>query len=246
MVILLSGFAGSGKDTLAAPMIKELGYTRIALADALKDEVAEQYGISRQSLDDRILKESPILHLPVLSKDGFSRMIHEKMFREFRTMDGERPTAFVYGENNEMLMAVSTSEGDVIITGRQLYQTPRSLAILTGSVKRSVNPNYWVEKALAPVLQNPTGRFVVTDFRYQSEYEGITKVLGADAVKTIRISRFETTQSTDPSERDLDSFKFDHILENKTDQETYIKIGLALIESLSATKEGEINPSLWV
>jgi hypothetical protein len=44
-VVLLSGWAGSGKDAAAAIMVEEMGFTRFAFADALKEDVATFSGI---------------------------------------------------------------------------------------------------------------------------------------------------------------------------------------------------------
>jgi hypothetical protein len=44
-VVLLSGWAGSGKDAAAAIMVEEMGFRRFAFADALKQDVAEKTGI---------------------------------------------------------------------------------------------------------------------------------------------------------------------------------------------------------
>lgn len=44
-VVLLSGWAGSGKDAAAAIMVEEMGFRRFAFADALKEDVATFSGI---------------------------------------------------------------------------------------------------------------------------------------------------------------------------------------------------------
>ena len=49
-VIMLSGRFGVGKDFIAEQLVNTLGYTRISFADALKEEVAEQHGISVEEL----------------------------------------------------------------------------------------------------------------------------------------------------------------------------------------------------
>jgi hypothetical protein len=46
-IIWLSGWAGAGKDTIAAFLGKKHDYTRVAFADSLKDIVAETYGFER-------------------------------------------------------------------------------------------------------------------------------------------------------------------------------------------------------
>jgi len=51
-LIGLSGFKRSGKDTAAYALSARLGYTRVAFADALRDEVFERFGI-RLGDDDK-------------------------------------------------------------------------------------------------------------------------------------------------------------------------------------------------
>lgn len=51
-LIGLSGFKRSGKDTAARELSARLGYTRIAFADALRDEVFDRHGI-RLGDDDK-------------------------------------------------------------------------------------------------------------------------------------------------------------------------------------------------
>lgn len=44
-VVLLSGWAGSGKDAAAAILVEEMGFRRFAFADALKEDVAQISGL---------------------------------------------------------------------------------------------------------------------------------------------------------------------------------------------------------
>lgn len=55
-LIGISGFKRSGKDAAARELSSRLGYTRVAFADALRDEVFDRYGI-RLGDDD---KEKPL------------------------------------------------------------------------------------------------------------------------------------------------------------------------------------------
>jgi dephospho-CoA kinase len=41
-IILLAGFAGSGKDTVASILVNQKGYTRFAFADPIKEEMAAE------------------------------------------------------------------------------------------------------------------------------------------------------------------------------------------------------------
>jgi len=59
-IILLSGWAGSGKDAAASLLIEEMNFTRIAFADVLKEDVSETYGIPLSALHDPAEKDKPI------------------------------------------------------------------------------------------------------------------------------------------------------------------------------------------
>jgi hypothetical protein len=89
----------------------------------------------------------------------------------------------------------------------------RALCILEGSIKRSVDPNYWVNKVIAQIMDTKGTNFVITDMRYQSELKLLRQQFGKDLI-TVRINRFETVNSTDASERDLDKAEFDLVINN--------------------------------
>ena len=225
MIIALSGFKGSGKDELASYLVKKYGFTRTSFADPLKDSVAEEYGIDRLSLDDPKRKESPILDLPIDPQDKFTKMVTESMFKEFRSKDGFQPTAYTYKNDKfygvfSVLMATgevyepSKHQGRDVMSGYlEVYHTPRSLAILKGSTNRVVASNFWVQKAISKINFSSSNLHVISDFRYRSEGAQLVKVFGKD-VTFVRINRFKDSPSSDPSERDLDEYLFDHHIDN--------------------------------
>lgn len=64
MIIGLSGFAGSGKSTVAEYLVREHGFVRMSFASAVKDLTAAAFGWDRQRLEgatpqDRIWREEP-------------------------------------------------------------------------------------------------------------------------------------------------------------------------------------------
>ena len=81
-VIALSGWKGSGKDFAAEYLRDTYGFQRLALADILKGMVTDMFGISRNSCDDRVLKEQGLLELPVRPVDLFSEGIHNMLRAE--------------------------------------------------------------------------------------------------------------------------------------------------------------------
>jgi hypothetical protein len=109
---------------------------------------------------------------------------------------------------------------------KPLFHTPRSLAILKGSTNRVADPNYWTNKAFSIIKKNADkGKLVVvTDLRYKSEMAQLIERFGKEAV-FVRINRFDSSPSQDPSEMDLVGSKFDFYLDNTgTLEETYIQI----------------------
>jgi hypothetical protein len=50
-IVWLSGWAGAGKDTMAAILCGKYGYTRVAFADSLKDYCAAKYSFDRGRCD---------------------------------------------------------------------------------------------------------------------------------------------------------------------------------------------------
>lgn len=178
MIILLSAWKGSGKDTAANYLVEQHGFVKLSFAAALKDLVSEQYGVPRHYFDDRVLKEKALPQYPLHDKDGFTKQINGIMCSELAELDG------------------------------WLHHSPRSLCILEGSIKRSVDPNYWVNRVAR--LMDPRQNYVIADWRYRSEYEALKALKPV----TVRIHRFQDTTSTDPSERDLDNFAFDQEIDN--------------------------------
>lgn len=197
-VIALSGWKGSGKDTVADYILKNYNAKRVAFADPLKDMVAEEYGIPREDMDDPKKKDAPIFHLPVNPQDDFSLIIADFMKKEFR------------------------------FEGITHYWTPRALCILKGSTNRAVTSDYWVKRAISNIVKSDADVCVITDMRYHSELEQLEYAFRSELV-TIRINRFDSSPSTDPSERDLDDADLDYSLNNRgTIEETHEKIKLIL------------------
>jgi hypothetical protein len=207
-VVAISGWKRSGKDTAAAYLVDN-GFSRAAFADVLKDMVASEYGIPRSDCDDPDKKEAPILTLPVIPKDAFTLSVAHLLFKEFRTAGGH-PAMEPYVDPSGTFLGVMGR--DVA----QLYWTPRALCILKGSINRAVDSSYWVGRTIDTIKNNTSSLpqlFVISDLRYRSEVEQLRQAFGKDLI-TVRINRFQDVNSTDPSERDLDNFKFDITIDN--------------------------------
>lgn len=182
-IICLSGWKGSGKDTVAEYLHKEYGYQKLSFAKALKDYVSMYYNLPRSYMDDGKEKERPLMQYPVIGTDSFSATIQELLKSE-------------------------------LVSG---YWTPRAILILEGSIKRAVHPNFWVSKIINHILTSRIPKVVITDMRYKSEADSVKSLFLHKADWSLdfwRISRHTSVDTLDPSERDLDNYRFDVRLSN--------------------------------
>jgi len=61
IVILLSGWAGAGKDAAASLLADEMSFERLAFADALKEDVSHATGLPLDLFHNHSLKDQPII-----------------------------------------------------------------------------------------------------------------------------------------------------------------------------------------
>jgi hypothetical protein len=195
MILLLSGYKRSGKDTAAEFIVREMGFQKMALADTLKEEVSRQYGIPLNYFYDQALKEEPLLDFPLKVNDSSS------------------------------LAIVNIFKNELKSDKKNLHWTPRALLILEGSTKRAVNPNYWSENIINKINNLENKNVIITDVRYRSEISALKDYAGALGltVKTVRIDRFDTCDTNDPSERDLDGYNFDVVIPNRGTLEQFMR-----------------------
>jgi hypothetical protein len=208
MIIGLSGWRRSGKDT-AGDFLRKHGFMRVAYADALKTNVANSYGLSPEHLTDQNLKEEPLLEYPAYVGDKGSLNITSAFMKELCTASGKK-----LGQYDIMLYTDGCAYHPVY--GEKLYWTPRALMIMEGTTKRAVHKDYWVMQAINKIdkMSESFKGFYISDMRYKSEAESMKKEYGSEFV-SVRINRFDDCPSTDASERDLDGYPFDYVIDNK-------------------------------
>jgi hypothetical protein len=100
MIIGLKGVKGSGKDTVAAYLIKQHGFERKALADPLKKSVAALLNIPYHEIDR--WKNDPKIHVEITCDDptvsGYAP-IATQTFREFLQRMGDEASKQIWGDN---------------------------------------------------------------------------------------------------------------------------------------------------
>lgn len=230
-IVVVSGWAKSGKDTLADRLI-EVGASRISFADGLKDFASDKYGLPLNYFYEQSLKEMPLLEQPVEIPDKFTEIVNNFLAREFRTEDGQirdrivntPDGAFGFDSNYE--------------NRKKLFWTPRALLILEGSIGRAVDKDVWVKTTVNKINGLQSRVVVIPDLRYRNEINSLQDNLGENHLVTVRVNRFKDTLSSDPSERDLDNYNFDYVIQNTGTLSEYMdKIEkLISIESLGRKK----------
>lgn len=210
-VIGISGYKGSGKDT-AADLIADLlnksfHSKKVSLAYALKKACMEDYGLSKEQCYDQSLKEVAIKSLPLRVSDNYAHHCVKVIYQECRTEEGSSPN-----------LGFRIVGGNVVChkTGKQLYWTPRALMIFKGSNQRAVDQNYWVRKTIKIIKKDSdTDIFLIPDVRYRNEVFELSRSFGHQ-FHLLRISGRVPPQSNDPSERDLDGYKFENVIMNNS------------------------------
>jgi hypothetical protein len=166
---MISGFRGSGKDTLGSQIIMNwLNFKRYAFADKLKDIIAEKYGFDRDLADIRNEKDKP-------RDEYYGKSIRDLGREEWLKIKEGNPTMF------------------------------------SETVARNIKSD---------IEMDPDTNFVITDFRYEFDYDNLVKHFGEDGIRTVRISRNGIDlpdEQREPEEYALKGFPFDiHIANNGT------------------------------
>lgn len=60
IVLMLSGWSGSGKDAAASLLVEEMRFVRLAFADMLKRAVSQESNVPLFYFHDRLLKDAPL------------------------------------------------------------------------------------------------------------------------------------------------------------------------------------------
>jgi len=97
MIIGLSGQKGSGKDTVAAYLVKEHGFERKAFADPLKQSIAALFDIPFSAID----KFKNIEDLRIVMEDKHSPSVHytDMSFRTFLQRFGTEAHRDIFGKD---------------------------------------------------------------------------------------------------------------------------------------------------
>lgn len=145
-LIGLIGLKGAGKDTCAKYLVDN-GFTRLAFADKLYQEVAAAFNVSIEFLGNRETKESPRQELMLRNcQDPLFAQIVQKL------------------KQNELGREFGLNEA---LSPRQVMQFWG-----TDYKRKYVSDSYWLD-VVAQQMQETPGRYVITDVRFNNEADFI-------------------------------------------------------------------------
>jgi len=121
MILGLNGLKGSGKDTVAAYLIKEHGFERRAFADPLKKSIAALFDIPYHEIDKMKNDPNVVVKVGIPSSPEFDELVNSKhTFRQFLQRYGTESHRDVFGEN---FWADQTLPKDAFYRGRNIAIT---------------------------------------------------------------------------------------------------------------------------
>lgn len=146
-IIGLTGYAQSGKDTVANYLVKTHGFTRIAFADPMREAM---------------LKLNPIVYVPFMLKDR-SYVVHMSL-----RLESSRDTRYVEdGVYARLADIVRVLGWDIAKQAPQVRELLQRFGTEVG--REMFGENVWVNKTFDTIEQSPAGRWVITDVRFENE-----------------------------------------------------------------------------
>lgn len=194
-IVAFSGKSQAGKTTAALHCVNVFGGTKIALADAVKEEVAEflaQCGVPFEHRN---------LYGAMRDKEEWCNIGPSKLIDH---APDDLYTLLI------MFIAADGKGCTISLTYRQLLQ------IWGTEYRRAQDPAYWTRRCREKILLTE-GLVFIDDVRFPDEVE-MVKDLGGVVIRIDRYKALGITTSDHPSETALDDYKeFDHTILNGGD-----------------------------
>jgi hypothetical protein len=157
-IICLAGKAGSGKDTFADVLVKNYNYTRIALADPLRELCSKVFRMDYNLFLDQDKKDNRIPGGRVILDFHHIDKIREYILKEWD-----------YELTNDQRDNIEEWHGEE-------FDTPRDILRCVGTklLRHHVSDTIWLDLAMS-TIRKTGGKIVVTDCRFENEREMFAK-----------------------------------------------------------------------
>lgn len=159
-IIGLTGFAGTGKDTVADFLVTHHHFHKLAFADALRGEVAEGFGVD-----------------PIYLKHPSTKNVPMAAFSMRRA-----PLDFLAGATLGMRGVPRGADGRIDDAWLDAPRSPRQIMQWWGTeYRRAQHRNYWTRVLTERVVfaqRDGQQRFVITDCRFENEVDTLLAMGG--------------------------------------------------------------------
>lgn len=155
-IICLAGKAGSGKDTMGDVLVKKHGYSKIALADPLRELCSSVFRMDFAEFNDQDKKDAQI----------------DRLTLDFRHIDKLRD----YVEKTwDIEVTHDAREGMEQYHGEE-FNTPRDILRCIGTklLREHVSSTIWLDLAMSKI-RVAGGKVIVTDCRFGNERDLFAK-----------------------------------------------------------------------
>lgn len=159
MIIGLSGKARSGKDTMAAILIKNFNFERFSFADTLKNEVSKCFDIELKYFHDDNLKDSEY-------NFEIKQQNIEKLYSSF---EQSLETIFPEDKKDKVFSFV----GKKTKTPRELLQV-----IGTDLARNCLDDEIWIKLGKKRLKNVKADNIIITDCRFENERKAIKDMGG--------------------------------------------------------------------
>ncbi|MFL9669016.1 hypothetical protein WIX39_018850 [Variovorax sp. AB1(2024)] len=200
IVVAMTGFASTGKDTVADLLVEHLRFRKLAFADALRAEVSNAFEIELSYLTHTSTKNHPMTALAMR----------------------KAPIGFLAAVALAPGIVPRIGEGRVPNDWLDAPRSPRQILQWWGTeYRRRQDPLYWVKQLnnkLTFYFQNGERRFVITDCRFDNEADLVRALDGKIwQVNRPGVTAETTAEGTHTSATDGSAFSPDVILNNMHD-----------------------------
>lgn len=241
---MISGWCGSGKDTLADYCSKHMKSTKLSIANELKQLVAKKYKFDYDLTQSQSGKKTNV-YISMKARDG-SEFTQKKTVREIlideallqKKLNGinvfikslAKTIMFLdkYYFNKQKIRNPQITKNPNYLKNHHEHLCENIYESTYDCIDQSWNDNvsYYPTEIIDRFPDQKTyymPHIIIPDFRFPHEYNYLYdnfhgKLEHGEITKiiTIRVNRFEKPPINDPSETSLNDFEFDFTIENKS------------------------------
>lgn len=221
IVVAMTGYASTGKDTVADLLVTHLCFRKLAFADALRAEVSNGFNIELSYLVHPSTKSHPMSALAMR----------------------KAPLGFLAAVALATGNIPRDGEGQIAAEWLDQPRSPRQILQWWGTeYRRRQHEHYWSRQLMQRVLDamhDGASRFVITDCRFKNEADTVRALDGKIwQVKRPGINDATTSEGAHVSATDGSEFAPDLVIDNRHDIRHLQQLVLGEFLSLESGIEG--------